>query len=54
LPPEVYYIDRLPMSVDPVDYALVAIAAMVICTFATIYPAHAASKLSPIDGLRYE
>ncbi len=54
LPPEVYYIDRLPVSVDPADYALVAIAAMVICTLATIYPAHAASKLSPIDGLRYE
>ena len=37
-----------------VDYALVALAALVICTVATIYPARAASRLSPVDGLRYE
>ena len=36
------------------DFLAVAIAAMVICTLATIYPAYAASKLRPVDGLRYE
>ena len=30
------------------------VAAMIICTIATIYPARAASTLSPVDGLRYE
>jgi lipoprotein-releasing system permease protein len=54
LDPEVYYIDRLPVTVNGSDYALVAIAAFLICTIATIYPALAASKLSPVDGLRYE
>lgn len=54
LDPEVYYIDRLPVVVNGADYALVAIAAFFICTIATIYPARAASKLSPVDGLRYE
>ena len=54
LDPEVYYIDRLPVNVDPKDYAMVAIAAFLICTVATIYPARAASKLSPVDGLRWE
>ncbi len=54
LDPEVYYIDRLPVVVNGSDYALVAIAAFLICTIATIYPARAASKLSPVDGLRYE
>ncbi|AKT42338.1 ABC transporter permease [Chondromyces crocatus] len=54
LDPNVYYIDRLPVNVNGVDYALVALAALVICTVATIYPARAASRLSPVDGLRYE
>jgi lipoprotein-releasing system permease protein len=54
LDPDVYYIDRLPVNVNGVDYALVAVAALFICTLATIYPARAASRLSPVDGLRYE
>lgn len=54
LDPEVYYIDRLPVNVNGSDYALVALASLIICTLATIYPARAASKLSPVDGLRYE
>jgi len=54
LDPEVYYIDRLPVNVNATDYAMVAVAALIICTIATIYPARAASKLSPVDGLRYE
>jgi lipoprotein-releasing system permease protein len=54
LDPDVYYIDRLPVTVNGSDYAIVAVAAFIICTIATIYPAHAASKLTPVDGLRYE
>ena len=54
LDPEVYYIDRLPVNVDIKDYGLVALAAMIICTLSTLYPALAASKLSPVDGLRHE
>ena len=54
LDPDVYYVDRLPISVDPVDYTLVALSAMIITTIATIYPAIAASRLRPVDGIRYE
>jgi lipoprotein-releasing system permease protein len=54
LDPEVYYIDRLPIKVDPTDYVLVALATLTICTIATIYPAHAASKLRPVEALRHE
>ncbi|WP_437679377.1 FtsX-like permease family protein [Sorangium sp. So ce131] len=54
LDPDVYYIDRLPVNVNGADYAMVAVAAMLICTIATLYPARAASKLSPVEGLRYE
>jgi lipoprotein-releasing system permease protein len=54
LDPDVYYIDRLPINVSGVDFLIVAVSAMTICTLATIYPAMAASTLRPVDGLRYE
>jgi len=54
LDPDVYYVDRLPISVEPLDYVLVAASAMLITTLATLYPARAASRLPPVDGIRYE
>lgn len=54
LDPDVYYIDRLPINVSGIDFLIVAMSAMTICTLATIYPAMAASTLRPVDGLRYE
>ena len=54
LDPDVYYIDRLPVNVDLGDYGLVALAALVICTIATVYPAFTASRIKPVEGLRYE
>lgn len=54
LDPEVYYVDRLPIEVNPADYALVALCALVITVLATIGPARAAAQLRPVDGIRYE
>jgi lipoprotein-releasing system permease protein len=52
LDPEVYYIDKLPISVNPGDFLAVAAAALTICALSTLYPAYAASRLRPVDGLR--
>jgi lipoprotein-releasing system permease protein len=54
LDPDVYYIDRLPINVSALDYGIVTLAALTICTVATIFPAKQASQLRPVDGLRYE
>jgi lipoprotein-releasing system permease protein len=54
LDPEVYYVDRLPIEVNPVDYALIAVCALVITILATLYPALSASRVRPVDGIRYE
>jgi lipoprotein-releasing system permease protein len=54
LDPDVYYIDRLPIAVNASDYVAVTIASLLICSISTLYPAWAASKLRPVDGLRYE
>ncbi len=54
LDPEVYYIDRLPIEVNLAEYVLVGAAALFITVVATIYPAVAASRLRPVEGIRYE
>jgi len=54
LDPEVYYVDRLPIEVNATDYLLVALSAMFITILATVYPALAASRLRPVEGIRYE
>ena len=54
LDPDVYYVDKLPINVDGVEFLLVALSALLITTIATIYPAVAASRLRPVDGIRYE
>jgi lipoprotein-releasing system permease protein len=54
LDPDVYYVDKLPINVEWSDFTLVALAALFITTIATIYPAIAASKLRPVDGIRHE
>jgi lipoprotein-releasing system permease protein len=54
LNPEVYYIDRLPVHIDPVEFISVGLAAVAVCLVVTIYPAKLASRLRPVDALRYE
>jgi lipoprotein-releasing system permease protein len=54
LNPEVYYIDRLPVHIDPMEFLTVGLAAIVVCLLVTIYPAQLASRLRPVDALRFE
>jgi lipoprotein-releasing system permease protein len=54
LDPDVYYVDKLPINIEWSDFTLVALAAFLITTIATIYPALAASRLRPVEGIRYE
>jgi len=55
LPQDIYYIDRLPVSIHVwPDVALIVAAAMAIVLAATLYPAHKASQFKPVEALRYE
>lgn len=49
---DVYYIDRLPVEVDLLQFLGVAALALLLSYLATIYPATRASRLAPADGLR--
>ncbi len=54
LPEDVYYITTLPAKISIVDVALIALVTTVICVLSTIYPSYKASKIDPVETLRYE
>jgi lipoprotein-releasing system permease protein len=54
LAPDVYTIAYVPFKAQPLDSAIVAAVAILISFFATLYPSAAASKLHPVEALRYE
>ncbi len=51
---EVYYISTLPVDVNTWEVVAVIVCALLISWVATVYPAYLASKLKPVDGLRYD
>jgi lipoprotein-releasing system permease protein len=54
LPTDVYYISKLPVVMRPSEIIVLAASAMALCCLATVYPALLASRMRPVDGLRYE
>jgi lipoprotein-releasing system permease protein len=54
IPMDVYQVSYVPFIVQPTDIALVIVAAIAVCFFATIYPARQAARLDPVQALRYE
>ncbi len=55
LPSEIYYIDKLPVAIRVwPDIVLVVVSAFLIVLVSSFYPAFMASRLNPVDALRYE
>jgi lipoprotein-releasing system permease protein len=54
IPGEVYFLDTLPVRMEIRDFVIVAAASMIISLLATIYPAFRASRLVPVEAIRYE
>ncbi|MBU1042829.1 MAG: lipoprotein-releasing ABC transporter permease subunit [Candidatus Omnitrophica bacterium] len=54
LPEDVYYISKLPVRIESTEVIWIVMAAILISFCATFYPAYQASKLDPVEALRYE
>jgi lipoprotein-releasing system permease protein len=52
--PDIYYIEKFPSQVNPMDVGLIIMTAILISLLATLYPSWRASKLDPAEALRYE
>jgi lipoprotein-releasing system permease protein len=51
---EVYTINVLPMKISVTDVLLIASVTIVICLVSTLYPSYKATKIDPVETLRYE
>jgi len=53
-PAELYYLSELPAKMDVGETASVVIMALTLSVLASVYPAWRASRLDPVEALRYE
>lgn len=52
LDPKVYFISKLPVLIQPLEFALTGVFAIVVCLIATMWPAMYASRLRPAEAFR--
>ncbi|HRZ87128.1 MAG TPA: lipoprotein-releasing ABC transporter permease subunit [bacterium] len=53
-PREIYYLDKLPATINGSDLTTICLCAVVLAILAAVYPAWRASRLNPVEALRYE
>ena len=54
IPPDVYFVDHLPIRLEVADVLLIVVASMAVALAATIYPALQAARLQPVEAIRHE
>ena len=52
--PKIYYLSHVPAKMEPGEVAFVAIGSLLAACISTFFPAAWASKLEPVEALRYE
>lgn len=52
LPEHMFLTSTIPVRMNPADMGLIAVAAVVLCFLATLYPAGRAARLNPVEALR--
>lgn len=51
--PDAYPFSTLPVQLEYADVLAIAGSALLICFLSTLYPSHKASKMDPVEALRY-
>ena len=51
--PEAYPFSTLPVQLESSDVILIAVSALVICFLSTLYPSYKASRMNPVEAIRY-
>ena len=54
IPAEVYFVEKLPVSIHATDVGMIVSVSLLIAFLATIYPALKASQLEPVRAIRHE
>jgi lipoprotein-releasing system permease protein len=54
LPKDVFYVSTVPVKIYPEYFALVVAVSLAMCLLATLYPARQASRLAPVEAIRYD
>ncbi len=54
LPADLFMISYVPVRLYPINFVLVALAAIALCAVAALFPALKARSLSPVEVIRYE
>ncbi|MBT8084448.1 MAG: lipoprotein-releasing ABC transporter permease subunit [Woeseia sp.] len=54
MPGDVYYVSQIPSILEIADVITIGVAAFVLTSFATLYPARRAAHVEPAAALRYE
>lgn len=54
MPGDVYYVTQIPSELEFQDVFVIASAALVLTSLATLYPARRAAGVNPAEALRYE
>lgn len=54
IPPEVYKLDHIKLDVQISDLLVIVSVSLLICFIATLVPSRRGSRISPVEGLRYE
>ena len=51
--PNFYYLTRMPADMDPLETGMIVLMGLALAVLATLYPSWRASRLDPVEALRY-
>jgi lipoprotein-releasing system permease protein len=51
--PEAYPFSTLPVQLEYMDVLIISVSAILICFLSTLYPSYKASKMDPVEAVRY-